>query len=457
MSIFTILQAAKMAGGNLVALNSSVDIVSVVIDSRDARAGSLFIALRGEHVDGHDYIKEAASRGAVAAMIESHRFPEVRVEIAHLEIALIVVDDTLRGLQKLAAAHVRRFPEVKKIGITGSCGKTTTKDMVASVLSVMGNTVSTPGNNNSEIGLPLSVFNVNADTEFGVFEMGVDHVGEMDRMLDVWRPDAGIITNIGLSHVGKMGSMQMIAYEKSKMFHSGITTGFIAENSAWRNYISHVRAMDISSFGLDSTAGIRSIEPLGLRGWKIGYEDQSIHLEAIGRHNLINAMATISLSQSLGADPPMIKEGLERFRTSSGRSRIIDGDVTIIEDCYNSSMDSTGAILDYMGSLSWKGRKSVVLGSMKELGNASVMAHEAVGRKLVGMKPSAAYFYGKEMEKACDIMKRNGYTRGLFYTDDFEELQHKVMRDMRRGDLVLLKGSRAMAMERLVPGIKSIA
>jgi UDP-N-acetylmuramoyl-tripeptide--D-alanyl-D-alanine ligase len=457
MSIFTILQAANMAGGNLHGLDSSVDITSVVIDSREVRPGSLFIALPGERTDGHDYIKEAAGRGAVAAMVTSGRFAEVRAEVIHLNIALIVVEDTLRGLQKLAGAHVNRFPEVRKVGITGSCGKTTTKDMVASVLSVMGNTVSTPGNKNSEIGLPLSVFQIDARTEFGVFEMGVDHVGEMDRMLDVWRPDAGIITNIGLSHLGKMGSVQMIAYEKSKMFHSGITTGLIAENNAWRNYISRVRAMDLDSFGLDSTVGIRSIEPLGLRGWKIEYEDQSIHLEAIGRHNLINAMATISLSQSLGAEPQAIKEGLESFRTSSGRSRIIDGDVTIIEDCYNSSMDSTGAILDYMGSLPWKGRKSVVLGSMKELGAASVMAHEAVGRKLIGMRPSTAYFYGKEMEKACEVMKRNGYTRGLFYTDDFEELQNKVMRDMRRGDLVLLKGSRAMAMERLVPGIKSIA
>jgi UDP-N-acetylmuramoyl-tripeptide--D-alanyl-D-alanine ligase len=346
---------------------------------------------------------------------------------------------------------------VRKVGITGSCGKTTTKDMVASVLSVMGNTVSTPGNLNSEIGLPLSVLQLGPETEYGVFEMGVDHVGEMDRMLEVWKPEAGIITNIGLSHLGKMGSLRVIAHEKSKLFHSGITTGLIAENSAWKGYISDLRKVALSSFGLESTEGVNGVEFLGLRGWKIDYENISIHLEAVGRHNLMDAMAAITLAQTFGADRQVVKEGLERFRTSGGRSRIIEGEVTIIEDCYNASVDSTGNILDYMDTLQWKGKKKVVLGSMKELGNASVAAHEAVGRKLLGVKPASCYFYGKEMESAWMVMKHNGYTRDLFYTDDFEELQTKVLHEMCRGDLVLLKGSRAMAMERLVPGLRSIA
>lgn len=457
MSICTVAQAARMAGGTLLAVDHSNSIDTVIIDSRQATPGALFVALAGEQVDGHDFIKQAFEKGAVAAMVAAAHAQEFHPEALRRGVALIVVDDPLRGLQRLASAHVERYPEVRKVGITGSCGKTTTKDMVASVLSVMGNTASTPGNLNSEIGLPLSVFQVGPKTEYGVFEMGVDHVGEMDRMLEIWRPDAGIITNIGLSHLGKMGSMRVIAHEKSKMFHSRITTGFISENSAWRGYISDLRKVELSPFGLDSTEGVNGVESLGLRGWRIDYEGLGIHLEAVGRHNLMDAMAAISLARGFGADRQTVKEGLERFRTSGGRSRIIDGDVTIIEDCYNSSMDSTSNILDYMDTLPWKGKKKVVLGSMKELGNASVAAHEAVGRKLLGVKPASAYFYGKEMESAWMVMKQNGYTRDLFYTDDFEELQTKVMQEMRRGDLVLLKGSRAMAMERLVPGIRSIA
>jgi len=457
MSICTVAQAARMAGGTLLGLDHSNSIETVIIDSRLAIPGALFVALPGEQVDGHEFIKQAFEKGAVAAMVAQSHAQDFHHEALRRGVSLIVVDDTLRGLQRFASAHVERYPEVRKVGITGSCGKTTTKDMVASVLSVMGNTASTPGNFNSEIGLPLSVFQVGPKTEYGVFEMGVDHVGEMDRMLEIWRPDAGIITNIGLSHLGKMGSMRVIAHEKSKMFHNRITTGFISENSAWRGYISELRKVELSAFGLDSTEGVRGVESLGLRGWKIDYEGLSINLDAVGRHNLMDAMATISLARGFGADPQTVKEGLERFKTSGGRSRIIDGDVTIIEDCYNASMDSTGSILDYMDTLPWKGHKKVVLGSMKELGKASVAAHEAVGRKLLGVKPASAYFYGQEMESAWMVMKQNGYTRNLFYTDDFEELQAKVMQEMQRGDLVLLKGSRAMAMERLVPGIRSIA
>ncbi len=312
------------------------------------------------------------------------------------------------------------------------------------------------GNLNSEIGLPLSVFQVGPETEYGVFEMGVDHVGEMDRMLDIWRPDAGIITNIGLSHLGKMGSMRVSPREKQDVPRSDHYR-LIVENCAWSGYISDLRKISLSPFGLATTEGVNAVESLGLRGWKIDYEGVSIHLEAIGKHNLVDAMAAITLARNFGADRQTVKEGLERFRTSGGRSRIIQGDVTIIEDCYNASMDSTGNILDYMGTIPWKGKKKVVLGSMKELGSASVAAHEAVGRKLLGVRPSSAYFYGKEMESAWTVMKQNGYTRDLFYTDDFEELQAKVMQEMRHGDLVLLKGSRAMAMERLVPGIRSIA
>ncbi|PKL12315.1 MAG: UDP-N-acetylmuramoylalanyl-D-glutamate--2,6-diaminopimelate ligase [Spirochaetae bacterium HGW-Spirochaetae-8] len=457
MSICTVAQAARMAGGTLLSVDNSIDINAVMIDSREVAPGTLFVALPGERVDGHDFIKQAFENGAVAAMVAESHAQEFHTEAIRRGVALIVVDDPLRGLQRFASAHVARFPEVRKVGITGSCGKTTTKDMVASVLSMMGNTASTPGNLNSEIGLPLSVFQVGPETEYGVFEMGVDHVGEMDRMLDIWRPDAGIITNIGLSHLGKMGSMRVIAHEKSKMFHDRITTGLIVENCAWSGYISDLRKISLSPFGLATTEGVNAVESLGLRGWKIDYEGISIHLEAIGKHNLVDAMAAITLARNFGADRQTVKEGLERFRTSGGRSRIIQGDVTIIEDCYNASMDSTGNILDYMGTIPWKGKKKVVLGSMKELGSASVAAHEAVGRKLLGVRPSSAYFYGKEMESAWTVMKQNGYTRDLFYTDDFEELQAKVMQEMRRGDLVLLKGSRAMAMERLVPGIRSIA
>jgi UDP-N-acetylmuramoyl-tripeptide--D-alanyl-D-alanine ligase len=171
----------------------------------------------------------------------------------------------------------------------------------------------------------------------------------------------------------------------------------------------------------------------------------------------MNALAAISLTQTMGANVDDVIGGLERFSSVPGRSRIVGGPVTVIEDYYNSSVDSTETILDYMGTLPWNGRKLAVLGSMKELGASSDAAHRQVARKLISCGLDDIYLYGSEMESAWQELKKLGFDRHLFFTDDYEVLQRKMLEDTRKGDLVLVKGSRAMAMERLVPVISSIA
>jgi UDP-N-acetylmuramoyl-tripeptide--D-alanyl-D-alanine ligase len=301
------------------------------------------------------------------------------------------------------------------------------------------------------------VFEIDSDTDFGVFEMGVDHVGEMDRMLDIWKPQAAVITNIGISHIGKMGSVQVIAKEKSKLFHPDIHAPFLAEHSAWIHYIEKIRNVRPLPFGKLSTEGIQHIESLGLEGYRILYRNIPIHLRAVGNHNLMNALAAISVAQSLHARPEDIAEGFERFVSVPGRSRIIEGPVTVIADYYNSSVDSTSTILDYMGSLPCDGRKRAVLGAMKELGSVTESAHQMVARKLISSRIDDMYLYGKEMESAWQECKRLGIDRSVFYTDDYEALQRRMLEDTKKGDLVLIKGSRSMTMERLVPAITSIA
>lgn len=448
---------AHLSDGSVIGTGPFEPVSSITIDSRKATKGSLFVALAGENGDGHDFVTQAFASGASAALISAKHVHRIKARIEHEHHALIVVDDPLAALQRMAARHVEAHPDVRRVGITGSCGKTTTKEMVASILATIGKTAKTPGNFNSEIGLPISVLEIDGDTEFGVFEMGVDHVGEMDRMLDIWRPEVAVITNIGLSHVGKMGSMQVIAKEKSKLFHPGIEAAYIAENSAWTRYISRIRNIETIPFGLDGTEGIRSIESLGIHGWSINYRGLDIHLHAVGRHSLMDALAAISVAQSFDADALAIKDGLEGFCAVPGRSRIIDGSVTIIEDWYNASVDSTSSILDYMGSLSWDGRKLAVLGSMKELGSSSEDAHRQIARKLVNSKMDEVYLYGQEMESAWSELRKLGLDRHVYYTDNYEALEGKISLEARKGDLVLLKGSRAMAMERLIPAITSIA
>lgn len=448
---------ARMAEGSILGDGHFPPISSITIDSRKAGPGSLFVALSGQLQDGHDYVFDAFANGASCALVSSKHAHRIKAKITEPSKALIVVEDTLSALQQMAKAHVTEHGSVRRVGITGSCGKTTTKEMVASILSQMGKTAKTPGNFNSEIGLPISVFEIDGDTQYGVFEMGVDHVGEMDRMIDIWRPEAAIITNIGISHVGKMGSMQVIAKEKSKLFHPDISAPFIAENSSWSRYIEKLRKINPLPFGIASTEGVGEIESLGLDGWKIVYHNRPIHIRAVGKHNLMNALAAISLTQTMGANVDDVIGGLERFSSVPGRSRIVGGPVTVIEDYYNSSVDSTETILDYMGTLPWNGRKLAVLGSMKELGASSDAAHRQVARKLISCGLDDIYLYGSEMESAWQELKKLGFDRHLFFTDDYEVLQRKMLEDTRKGDLVLVKGSRAMAMERLVPVISSIA
>lgn len=457
---YPIRRAASMAGG-FVYLDgkrrcSSRMITSVSIDSRTCCAGSLFVALKGERCDGHAYVATAVKNGASAVMVDAAHLSQVRLDLGGGPVGILVVEDTLKGLQSFAAAHVAAFPHVTKVGVTGSCGKTTTKELVGSILSCMGETVRTPGNLNSEIGLPLSVLQVGPQTEFGVFEMGVDHIGEMDSMLGVWKPDYGILTNIGISHVGKMGNVENIAREKSKIFHQGLKRGFIAETCGWRTWIDSLRNCTLRQFGPTTTCGFEGAEDLGLDGWNISYAGLRMRLKCVGGHSLLDALAAIEVAREIGATADQIRAGIEKMEPIAGRSKVLNGDVTIIEDCYNASVDSTGNILDYLGSVQWRGGKKVVLGSMKELGAQSEPAHEAVGRKVLAVNPQSTFLYGREMESAWNLLRRSGYGRTLFFTDDYQELEDAVQKDARKGDLFLLKGSRAMAMERLVPAIRSV-
>ncbi len=459
MSLFTIGQAAAICGASCTATGAALQttIETVVVDSRQAGPGSLFVALAGAKADGSAFVADAARKQAVAAIVPVHALESVLKETSWSSIALIAVDDPLKALHALAKAHVAKYPAVRRIGVTGSCGKTTVKEMTASIMGCVGPTAKTPGNLNSEIGLPLALFAIDAHTRYGVFEMGIDHVGEMDDLVDIYRPHAGIITNIGLSHLGKMGSVRLIAHEKSKLFHPGIEHAFIGEHNAFNSYISTLRHVDLIPFGIDSTGGIGSIAAQGLQGWDIEYEGLPIRLRAIGRHNLVDALGAISLAKSMGAEPEAIRQGLQQFEAVEGRSRVLTGEVTVIEDCYNASMDSTGSILDYMGTVAWKGSKRVVLGSMKELGKASRPAHQEIGRRLARLRPASVTLYGPEMADAYQVLKQSGYEGNLLHTEDFDELHTHVMAKTHRGDLVLVKGSRAMAMERLVPSLTSIA
>uniref|UniRef100_UPI002A0A5A44 UDP-N-acetylmuramoyl-tripeptide--D-alanyl-D- alanine ligase n=1 Tax=uncultured Sphaerochaeta sp. TaxID=886478 RepID=UPI002A0A5A44 len=350
-------QVASFCGA-IVVKEGSKTAQDVQIDSRSCSDGTVFFALPGEKVNGFSYILDVASRGASAVVVLLENAKEAKLLLKDFPCAILGVHDTLHSLQLLAKNYIAQFNGISYVGVTGSCGKSTTKEALASIARTLGSTVKTPGNLNSEIGLPLSLLQVQQDTKYGIFEMGIDHVGEMDRMVDMVKPDYALLTNIGLSHLEKFGTLQTIAREKGKIFHPALSEGFIHKTCKYIPSIEREAKKKLNYFSYDDM----TYTDLGLDGWALHYEGETFIVKCVGKHLLLDVIGAIKVGKALGANPRQIAEGLEGFVPMKGRSTVINGDVTIIEDCYNASLDSTNSILDYVQALQWKGYKKAVLG-----------------------------------------------------------------------------------------------
>ncbi len=435
-----------------------IPVSSVCADSRDAVSKSIFFALTGERTDGHRHIREAFNRGAISAVAQVKSLsmdPAWFLELSEpMKRRVIFVEDTRTALQDSAAAWIDRFPEMKRIGITGSCGKTTTKELIASILSQEGETIKNPGNRNSTIGLPLSLFEVRDHHKYGVFEMGISTPGEMEQLADVYRPQIGLVTNIGSAHIGSLGSLDQTAREKGAIFSRGAEQGYLNEDCPWADIVAGKRDVPMRFFGRRHTSGIERSYARGLSGWVIRYRGKIISYPLIGYHNLVNAFSAVTLTEDLGISPESIAAGLEHVSPLAGRGRVIPGSVTVIEDCYNANADSMESMLEYVRSLHWRrGRVGLVLGSMKELGHDTGEYHRRLGEWISRVHPAGVFLFGKEMEETSEVLSRSCSAARLVHTDDFWELQREASVFVRPGDLVLVKGSRAMKMERMVPSL----
>jgi UDP-N-acetylmuramoyl-tripeptide--D-alanyl-D-alanine ligase len=398
-------------------------------------------------------VESAFKAGAVCALVE-----ESRLEAQDLEekakcygALLIVVGNTLRALQEAAAAYLDGFPHLIPIGLTGSSGKTTTKEIAAAIIGRVMPTVMNPLNLNSETGLPLAVFEVRDFHRAGIFELGMNRPGEIGELATVLRPHIALITNVGLSHIGKIGSRRGIAREKKQIFSrlGEDDIALIPAVGEFSGYLAEGLTGIPRFYGPESFEELGPVRDLGLRGTEITWAGEKVLFPLPGKHNLEDAIAALAIARELGIDGRAVREGLESVRPLFGRSEILEGEMTVIRDCYNANPESTAAAIDFCDNLEYPGRKVYVLGSMLELGEDSGAAHRELGSALTCCAADMLFLYGGEMEEAAAELAKAG--TGYFHTNDLEELAASLRDYVEPGDLVLLKGSRGCALERLSP------
>lgn len=434
------------------------------VDSRKVGEGDLFIPLPGERTDGHHFIEDALARGAAGFIVSSDYYashPESKNLIQNAgDKAVGVVSDTLKALQDMARAAMKeRGKGAVKIGVTGSNGKTTTKELIGKVLSARGSAFVNEGNLNSEIGLCQEVLRYEGGEKFVVFEMGMNRKGEMSLLADIVCPDYAVITNIGTAHIGLIGSIEEIASEKKAIFSrfTGSEIGYIHEDEPFFDFLSRDVQGTILPYGRRS-AGEGIIEQdRGLKGSEIIFPEGVVRFPLFGGYNRKNMYAAYELGVRFGIPFREIKESLESVEPLFGRSQIIEGDVTVIFDCYNANDDSMREALAFADGLPWKGKKAAVLGGMAELGDFSEKLHAGLGSYAAGLAVDILFFYGEAMRPAYEAAMASGTepAGGRFrWFAEMEELGRDVESTLRPGDLLLLKGSRSIELERLLHYVK---
>ena len=455
---------ARMCGGELhQGALGEVSVRSICTDSREADSETAFVALRGERVDGHDFIGAALERGCRCIICE-HR----NEMLDRSDATAIVVNDSELALSKLANAY-RQYLRCKTVAVTGSVGKTTTKDLIASVLSVSSHTSMTPGNHNSLVGMPLSMLALPTECDWAVLEMGMSNFGEIERLSITAEPDIAIITNVGSSHLEMLGSRENICRAKLEILSGLKENGILIltgdepllANVGGKSY--HTVYVSVSSEKADFYAKNIRVETDRtvfdiVRGERV-VKDLAVRL--LGKHNVYAALYAFAVAVIAGMNEDDIREGLWRYVPEGMRQHIYQlGKITVIEDCYNASPESMICAVDVLEQYSRRtGNRSVaVLGDMLELGNDSPALHRSVGAYLAKKKIQRLFTVGGGGDQIAVGARQNGMSKArITQNSDVLDLQgtaEALLKDLQEGDVVLFKASRSVGAERIIDAIK---
>jgi UDP-N-acetylmuramoyl-tripeptide--D-alanyl-D-alanine ligase len=418
------------------------------IDSRSIQRGELFLAVKGERMDGHDFVTQALETGAVAAVIRKDqlaRYP--------LKTGLITVDDTLTALQTLATA-VRRLWAKPLIGVTGSAGKTTTKEAIAHVLSTRFRVLKSEGNFNNHFGLPLMLLKIEPEHDLAVIEMGMSHAGEIAALAKIAQPELGVVTNVAPVHLEFFESIAGIARAKYELVEALPATGTAVLN-ADDEYVSQFGRDfhgKVVLYGLRTSADVRAenIEPRGSDGSTfdvvVGSCREKAILHLVGAHNIYNALAAVAVGLERGLSPSEAVAALATLAPADKRGQVVNlGNITIINDCYNCNPKALEAMVDALAAMPAK-RRIVVVGEMLELGPASEELHRQAGRHIATKKINVLLGVRGQAQQVVEAANEAGMRAEFVATP--EEAGDWLARETRDGDVVLLKASRGVKLER---------
>jgi UDP-N-acetylmuramoyl-tripeptide--D-alanyl-D-alanine ligase len=430
---------------------------SVSTDSRTLEPGALFVALEGERFDGHVFLAAAAARGAAAAVVRRGK----ALPGAPLGLGLFAVDDTLRALGALARFHRRRF-QLPLGAVGGSNGKTTTKEMAGSILGVAGAALKTEGNLNNEVGVPLTLLRLTKEHRAAVVELGMNAAGEMGRLVALAEPDAGLLTTIQPEHLEGLGSLAGVAAAEGELFLGLAPTATAVVNLDEPLVVEQAKGARARwlTFGRDAGADVRLEEtrPLGRNGQEVRLRADGrtvrVPLAFLGAHNALNAAAAFALARALGLSVDACATGLAQARPTARRLTVVEGQggLTVLDDCYNANPASVAAALETARELAGTGRVVAVLGDMLELGAEEAEAHARISEVAAGLAAVRA-FLGPRSAAVPPARETGEAARFV----EVEALWAWLKPRLQPGDVVLVKGSRGMRMERLVERLTGVA
>lgn len=457
----------KCTNGKLIIGDTEKECTNYSKDTRTIKKGDTYIGIKGEKFDGSSFWKEALNNGAETVIINNIKLDEIE-EYKKQNKNIIQVEDTIKAIGEMASYKMKIQKEkynLKVVGVTGSVGKTSTKDIIANVLSKKYKVLKTEGNNNNHIGLPLTILRLQ-DEEIAVIEMGMNHFGEISYLTKIAKPDIAVITNIGTSHIGNLGSRENILKAKLEILEGMDKKKIVINNdndllNKW--YLENKNNIEIHTFGIKNESEFNA-KNIKLKENSSEFicenKNEKINIEVPvgGEHFILNALCGLTVGKLLNLNNEEIKNGIKDFKLTAKRMEInhLKNNITIINDSYNASYESMKASISNLKNMNGE-RKIAVLGDMFELGDFSEKLHKEVGTEIYKNKIDKLYLIGNYSKFIGEEAEKEGYKKeNIFYFENKDELFNNLKNNLKSGDVILIKASNGMKLFEIAEKLKNI-